>query len=245
MLFTTIRRVIATLGLAYLVAFATNWWAWNPTQTAGLKEAFANDMGSNWATAGWAIIALVIMVWGVMDKRRWTTVIGYLALGLALFSGVFTIRGVTADYGLTVRMVVVVLLGVGLFLVAIWPSKPEFRHVERYGWVTKSGDRRTLAAGQPSRVQRAANRANAWGLGLERRFRNWREDRRFDREQRRAERAAAVPPPPPPDADDHPVFGTPTATSSRPSRPAPVSASPVVDHSSTPAAPASGTTTSA
>lgn len=238
-LLTTIRRVIATLGLAYLVAFATNWLAWHPSETSGLKAAFTADLGANWAVAGWAILALLIMVWGVMDKRRWTTVLGYGALALALMNGVFVTRGITADYDLTLRMVGVLLLGVGLFIMAIWPSGPEFRHVEIHGWVTRSADRRTLAAGQPGRVQRGANRLNAWGLGLERRFRNWREDRQFDREQRRAQRAAAVPPAP--DADDYPVFGPPAATSSRPSRPAPpVSAIPVEDHSTVPAAPASG-----
>lgn len=229
MLLTTIRRIVATIGLAYLVAFATNWWAWHPSETSGLKTALTTDLGLNWGTAGWAILSIIVMVWGVLDKRRWTTLVGYIALAIALTTGVFVTRGVTADLGLTMRMVGVALLGVALFLMAIWPSKPEFRHVAEYGWITKAGDRRTLAAGQPGRAQRTAQRLNAWGLGLERRFRNWRSDRK----QRAAERAADA-------ALPDPILDEDNSFATARSMPVPAPNSPVVDHSTIPAASASG-----
>ncbi|QQS18596.1 hypothetical protein IPL68_00620 [Candidatus Saccharibacteria bacterium] len=235
MFFTELRRLVATLALATMVAFATNWWAWHPSETSGLKTALTSDMSLNWATAGWSVLALIVMIWGVMDQRRWTTVLGYAALAVALTTGVFVTRGVTADIGLTMRMVSVALLGVALFVMAIWPSRPERDQVEVNGW----GIAPRRSTGRLMRLRRSLKRVFS---RMRARFRSWREDRRFDREQRRVQRAVAVPPPP---SADHPVFG-PAPAPARPAAapaPAPVPTSPVVDHSSTPAAPASGSMT--
>lgn len=233
-MFRNILRAVAILAAVVLTAWATNWVAWHPSEVEGLKTGFGVELTNNIGVAMMATAGMVLALVGALERRWAMAAIGVIIFIVSAFSGFFILRGPAQDTSLTVKMVLVPIA----LLVLIAFAMPDFRQ-------TSDGPQgSTNSAPKSGRVARTANRLNDWGNSLERRFRYWRQDRQYDRETRRAERAAAVPPPPPyADTDDDPFAGMPDRMP-RPSLAYPATST-VVDHSTTPAAPASGTTTSA
>lgn len=227
-MFRNIVRAVAILAAVFLSGWATHWVAWHPTDVEAIKTGFSVGLSQNVGVAMMATAGLVLALMGAVDRRWVLAGVGLVVLVIAMLNGFFVLRGPAQDTSLTLKMVAVPVI----ILALIGLAMPDFRQ--------RDGSEQSVPS-RSGRVTRTAQWLNAWGLGLERRFRNWRQDRRFDREQRRA---AAVPPPQRyfsyDDTDDQSVFepDEPAAMPIRQPRP-----SSVVDHSSTPpAAPASGST---
>lgn len=135
MLLTQIRRFIGIIGLVALTWWVRTWLGYNPSAFEGTFRGFSLNLGDNWATLVVAMLAIIMIVYGWLDRRRWTTLLGYAGLGLAIASGVFVLDRPVIETGLIFRTVGVILLAFVLFGMAFVPSNPERAHIEVHGWL--------------------------------------------------------------------------------------------------------------